>query len=294
MGVRVSAAARAATAIASPRSATGSRRSMRAASMIEIGGQDILDGHRTRGGPCAGSGRSACPGRRRGRGRVPCSASLSAAHSTPSGSHAAVTVSEANARVGEELEAEGAEARRGPRHRRPDDERGRPSQPSASSSARATSRPKQMPDRGRPGRLALAGRSRGGRGGRGRSAACVPLPRPPRRAARRATMARPGGTIQAFCEPVTTTSRPQASVSKGTAPTPLMPSTRMRASGTTARALAARASIGFVDPGRGLVVGQQDGSWRPACGDHRLEGGLNVAGSAAVPHSTSSRVTSAP
>ena len=30
--------------------------------------------------------------------------------------------------------------------------------------------------------------------------------------------ARPGGVIRAFCEPVTTTSMPQASVSSGTAP----------------------------------------------------------------------------
>ncbi len=48
-------------------------------------------------------------------------------------------------------------------------------------------------------------------------------------------MARPGGIIQAFCEPVTTTSMSQASISKGSAPMALTPSTRMSVSGAAAR-----------------------------------------------------------
>ena len=39
--------------------------------------------------------------------------------------------------------------------------------------------------------------------------------------------ANPGGTIHPFCEPVTTTSSPQPSVSSGIAPRLLTPSTRM-------------------------------------------------------------------
>ncbi len=46
-----------------------------------------------------------------------------------------------------------------------------------------------------------------------------------------AIMASPGADIQAFCEPVTTTSTPQASISNGTAPRPDTLSTRIRASG---------------------------------------------------------------
>ena len=71
-------------------------------------------------------------------------------------------------------------------------------------------------------------------------------------------MARPGAAIQAFCEPVTTTSMPQASISKGTAPRPDTLSTRIRASGRSSRIAAASSAIGFITPGRGLVVGQQD------------------------------------
>src|SRR3990167_2447870 len=37
--------------------------------------------------------------------------------------------------------------------------------------------------------------------------------------------ARPGGSIRAFCEPDTTTSTPHASVSSGSAPSPLIAST---------------------------------------------------------------------
>src|SRR6478735_9136936 len=46
-----------------------------------------------------------------------------------------------------------------------------------------------------------------------------------------AIIARPGADIQAFCEPVTTRSTPQASISNGTAPRPDTLSTRMSVSG---------------------------------------------------------------
>ncbi len=42
-------------------------------------------------------------------------------------------------------------------------------------------------------------------------------------------IARPGGQPNAFCEPVTTTSTPQPSVSNGSAPRPLIASTRISA-----------------------------------------------------------------
>ena len=76
------------------------------------------------------------------------------------------------------------------------------------------------------------------------------------RAASQATQARsesaiidiPGAAIHAFWEPVTTTSRPQASISNGTAPSAEMPSTRISAPGASSRTAAASAAIGFVTP----------------------------------------------
>ena len=61
-------------------------------------------------------------------------------------------------------------------------------------------------------------------------------------------MASPGADIQAFCEPVTTTSMPQASISNGTAPRPDTLSTRISASGATSRIAAASSGIGFMTP----------------------------------------------
>ena len=58
----------------------------------------------------------------------------------------------------------------------------------------------------------------------------------------------PGAAIHAFWEPVTTRSRPQASISNGTAPRALIASTRMSASGATSRTAAASSGIGFVTP----------------------------------------------
>src|SRR5450759_1378612 len=57
-----------------------------------------------------------------------------------------------------------------------------------------------------------------------------------------------GAAIHAFWEPVTTTSRPQASISNGTAPRADTPSTRMSAPGASYRTTAASAAIGFVTP----------------------------------------------
>ena len=61
-------------------------------------------------------------------------------------------------------------------------------------------------------------------------------------------MASPGAAIQAFCEPVTTRSTPQASISNGTAPRPDTLSTTMSASGAASRMAAARTGIGFITP----------------------------------------------
>ena len=58
----------------------------------------------------------------------------------------------------------------------------------------------------------------------------------------------PGAAIHAFWEPVTTTSRPQASISNGAAPSPETPSTTIRAEGASSRTTAASAAIGFVTP----------------------------------------------
>ena len=63
-----------------------------------------------------------------------------------------------------------------------------------------------------------------------------------------AIIASPGADIQAFCEPVTTTSTPQASISNGTAPSPDTLSTRISASGATSWTTAARSGIGFITP----------------------------------------------
>ncbi len=71
-------------------------------------------------------------------------------------------------------------------------------------------------------------------------------------------MASPGAAIQAFCEPVTTTSTPQASIWNGTAPRPDTLSTRMSASGATSRTTAGELGDRVHHPGRGLVVGEQD------------------------------------
>ena len=71
-------------------------------------------------------------------------------------------------------------------------------------------------------------------------------------------MARPGAAIQAFCEPVTTTSTPQASISNGTAPRPDAVDQDQRLGRHLAddgRELRDRVH----HPGRGLVVGEQDG-----------------------------------
>ncbi len=61
-----------------------------------------------------------------------------------------------------------------------------------------------------------------------------------------AIMASPGAAIHAFCEPVTTTSMPHASIWNGTAPRPDTLSTRISASGADSWIVAASSGIGFM------------------------------------------------
>ena len=61
-------------------------------------------------------------------------------------------------------------------------------------------------------------------------------------------MARPGADIHAFCEAVTATSTPHASISNGTAPMLEMPSTRIIASGCVALIAAHSSLSGFITP----------------------------------------------
>ena len=78
-------------------------------------------------------------------------------------------------------------------------------------------------------------------------------------ARRRRPSTTPGAAIQAFWEPVTTMSTPQASIWNGTAPRPDTLSTRIRASGANSRTTAVSSGDRVHHPGRGLVVGEQDG-----------------------------------
>ena len=135
------------------------------------------------------------------------------------------------ARVGEELEAERLEA--GPRRRRRTPRGGRrcASAPSTAHQPDALVDLVDDRDRRRERRLAVGVPRRDGRAGRGRSAASSRSPSRPSARSEAAIMARPGAAIHAFCEPVTTTSTPQASISNGTAPRPDTLSTRMSASG---------------------------------------------------------------
>ena len=105
-----------------------------------------------------------------------------------------------------------------------------------------------------------------------------------------AAKAMPGADIQAFCDPVTTRSRPHASISKGTAPRALIASTRMSASGVTSRIAAASSGIGFVTP---VEVSLWVRRTARAFGSSRRAARTST-GSAARPHSTSRRRTSAP
>ena len=58
----------------------------------------------------------------------------------------------------------------------------------------------------------------------------------------------PGAAIHAFCDPVTTRSRPQSSIANGTAPSAEIASTRSSASGATSRTAAASAAMSLVTP----------------------------------------------
>ena len=97
-------------------------------------------------------------------------------------------------------------------------------------------------------------------------------PSRPSRAARPRSSPGPGAAIHAFCEPVTTTSTPQASISNGTAPRPETLSTRISASGLTSRIAAARTGDRVHHAGRRLVVGQQDRLVRRVRGERLADG----------------------
>ena len=80
-------------------------------------------------------------------------------------------------------------------------------------------------------------------------------------------------------------------MSNGTAPSDDTVSTRISASGAASRIAAASSGIGFMTPGRRLVVGQQDGLVVAAAGASRSR---TSSGAAAQPHSAATRSTFAP
>src|SRR5262245_46161172 len=103
-------------------------------------------------------------------------------------------------------------------------------------------------------------------------------------------MAMPGAAIQAFCDPVTTRSRPQWSIANGTAPSAEIASTRNSASGTTSRTAPAIALTSAVTP-VDVSLWVTRTALRPGIADAAC---ATSAGSGASPHSTSRRVTDAP
>ena len=119
------------------------------------------------------------------------------------------------------------------------------SRPVSSSIRSATLRPKTSQTAGVKRRPASPAPS-GSAPSPGRSAATSSARRPPRRRAETDTIARPGGVISAFCEPVVTTSIPHSSVSSGTAPRLEIASTTDSA--PASRAAAASASTSLTTP----------------------------------------------
>jgi hypothetical protein len=114
--------------------------------------------------------------------------------------------------------------------------------------------------------------------------------RPRRARSPTAAMAIPGEAIQAFWLALTTRSMPQASISNGMAPRPLMPSTTSSGSPGAARTTPARAWSGLatpVDVSLWVMRTARYGS-APASRSRR------TSGSAAVPHSKSRTSTAAP
>ena len=144
------------------------------------------------------------------------SAPLKSAQRGPRGARRAVTVFGGVRGIGEQLEAQRREAR--PGRRRAGGVAGEDRRvPSASIRPRATSSWKTTPTAGVQGVSPFWPRCRGAR----RQVEVEAGHRSPSRSAAQArgetaTMARPGAHHPAFWEPVTTTSRPQASVSNGT------------------------------------------------------------------------------
>ena len=100
----------------------------------------------------------------------------------------------------------------------------------------------------------------------------------------------PGADIHAFWEPVTTRSRPHSSIRNGTAPSAEIPSTRISASGATWRIAAASAAMSLVTP-VDVSLCVRSTARRPGIA---AAASRTAAGSAAMPHSTSSLVTAAP
>ncbi len=100
----------------------------------------------------------------------------------------------------------------------------------------------------------------------------------------------PGEAIHAFWLALTTRSTPQASISKGMAPRPLMPSTMTSGSPGAACTAATSSRSGLATPVEvSLWVSStaRYGGWPARCA-------ARAAGSAASPHSTSKRSTWAP
>ena len=99
--------------------------------------------------------------------------------------------------------------------------------------------------------------------------------------------ARPGGVISAFCEPVTTTSRPQASVSSGVAPSEEMASTTRQAERSrVSSAIACTSAVAPVDVSE-CTTNTAARSLRP------FTRAATASGSGRLPHGERSTSTSA-
>jgi len=100
-------------------------------------------------------------------------------------------------------------------------------------------------------------------------------------------IARPGGTIQPFCEPVSTTSRSQASIWRSTHESELTASTQIRMSGRMARMAFASAWMSLITPVEVSFCVRKT----PLASGRRESASATACGSAAWPHSVSTRVT---
>src|SRR3970040_1603410 len=90
-------------------------------------------------------------------------------------------------------------------------------------------------------------------------------------------MASPGAAIQAFWEPVTTTSQPQSSMANGTAPRAETLSTRLRAWGASARTAAAdRRAEAAVAGGEDVAAGRLEAAGAGAGQDCDVAGRAEI------------------